>query len=61
MKIAVTGTSEIALKVGSASITIKASGDIEIKGLNVKIEAMANLDAKAGAIATVAGAMVKVG
>ena len=58
-KYEVTATSEVVLKVGAASITIKQSGDIELKGVNIKITGQAMVDVKASGILTLSGAMVK--
>jgi type VI secretion system secreted protein VgrG len=52
---------ELVIKVGAASITLKASGDIEIKGANVKIQASAQAEVKGGAAVSVAAPSIKMG
>lgn len=57
-KIAIEASDEISLKVGSASITLKKSGDVEVKGMNVKVDGKGKVDVKASSKVTLKGAQV---
>ena len=50
-KASLEGASEVVLKCGGASITLKSSGDIVLKGTNISLDAMGALTAKGGSIA----------
>jgi type VI secretion system secreted protein VgrG len=66
-KIEIEAKDQIVLKCGSASITLKSGGDIEIKGSNIKMEATGDLKGKGAAVTseatgnnTIKGAMVMI-
>jgi type VI secretion system secreted protein VgrG len=57
-KIQIKADDEISIKVGSASITMKKSGDVEIKGKAIKMQGSSKVDVKAGGKITLKGAQV---
>ncbi len=57
-KVQIKAEDEISLKVGTASITVKKSGDVEIKGTNIKVQGKAKVDVKASGKVSVKGAQV---
>ncbi|HVP00890.1 MAG TPA: type VI secretion system tip protein TssI/VgrG [Bryobacteraceae bacterium] len=58
-KYKLTAGSEIVLQTGSAKITMKSSGDIEISGTNIKINGV-TIDSESSGIQTIKGSMVKI-
>ncbi|MBU0909769.1 MAG: type VI secretion system tip protein VgrG [Proteobacteria bacterium] len=48
------------LVIESGGITLSSSGDVEIKGMNVTLEAKANLEAKGSAMVSIQGGIVKI-
>lgn len=57
-KFVLTAGDEIVLKTGSASITMKKNGDIEIKGKNVSLSASGKLNGKANGTVTMKGSTI---
>jgi type VI secretion system secreted protein VgrG len=54
-KVEISSVNEIKLSAGLASITLKNTGDIEIKGLNVKVDGSLTTEVKAGTKLTLKG------
>ncbi|MBK8977502.1 MAG: type VI secretion system tip protein VgrG [Planctomycetes bacterium] len=59
-KITVTAGQEIVFKCGAASLTMKADGTIQLKGVQVTVEGAATLTAKSGGQTKVEGMMTQV-
>jgi type VI secretion system secreted protein VgrG len=57
-KLTITAGQELKLEVGGASITLKASGDIIIKGVNVTVEGSASTKVKSSGMVEVQGSAV---
>ena len=57
-KVEIKGSDQITLKVGSASVTLKKSGDIDIKGKNLKLDGKGKIDLKAIGKLTTKGAQI---
>ena len=49
--LSISAADEIKLECGSASITLKKNGDIEIKGNNINIKGSGNITVKGSAVA----------
>lgn len=60
-KVTINGGTEITLKVGAASVTLKASGEIEVKGVQLKINGDAMVTVQAGGVLALKGASVTMG
>lgn len=56
--IAIEGKDEIVLKSGKATITLKSSGDIEIKGQNIKVEGKGKVDLKSDSDVKIKGSKI---
>lgn len=59
-KVEISSVDQIKLSSGPASITLKSTGDVEISGLNVKINGAVTTEVKAGAKLTLKGATTSI-
>jgi len=57
--LAIVAGDEIVLKTGSASITMKKNGEIQIKGKDITVQASGKINMKASSDITMKGSKIK--